>query len=147
MKYLLAVVGASLFLGGCASPAVVDKKQINDENLDCLQLVRATEEAESFEKDARGDRKVTGTNVAAALFFWPGLLATYANTGDAIEAAQDRQAHLKDIYDRKGCSDSSIVQSGGASVTKELERLKDMREKNLITEEEYAAARKKVLGL
>jgi len=146
MKYI-SLLGISLIVGGCASPTVVETKQINDENLNCLQLVQATEEAESFEKSARGERSVTGTNVAAAIFFWPGLLATYANTDDAIDAAKERQAHLKKIYDRKGCSDASIVQSGGAAVTKELERLKDMRDKDLITEDEYKAARKKALGL
>ena len=60
----------------------------------CNQLIAATEEAKRFEEDGREERTVTGTNVAAALFWWPGLVATYINTDDAIDAAKDRQEHL-----------------------------------------------------
>jgi hypothetical protein len=44
---------------------------------------------------------VTGTNVAAAVFFWPALIATYANTEDAVNAAKDRQKNLAKIADEK----------------------------------------------
>jgi hypothetical protein len=67
---------------------------VSDSQLTYSQLLAATEEAKSFEREARGERGATGTNVAAAIFFWPGLIATYSNTEDAIEAATERQRHL-----------------------------------------------------
>lgn len=88
-------------LFGCASPTVVTERQAGDENLSCDQLILAMREAQQFEEDARDERGVTGTNVAAAVFFWPGLLGTYANSADAIDAARDRQEYLNDLYTQK----------------------------------------------
>ena len=145
MRVLALVISLAL-LAGCASPTVVQTRQISDENLNCTQLIQATEEAQQFERESRGERKVTGTNVAAAILFWPGLLATYVNTDDAIDAAKERQTFLRKLYDRKGCSDAMAVQFG-SSVSKELEKLKEMYETGLINSDEYKAARKKTLGL
>ena len=90
-------------LGGCASPTVVTVKKAGDSSLSCEQLKVAIDEANEFEQNARKERKVTGTNVAAAVLFWPALIATYSNTEDAITAAKDRQAFLTKITDEKKC--------------------------------------------
>ena len=104
MKYgfAAAVVAAGL-LAGCASPKVVKETQLGDESLSCGELKAQIAEAASFEQKARDERGVTGTNVAAAVLFWPALIATYSNTEDAIKAAERRQEHLKGIYRSKGC--------------------------------------------
>jgi hypothetical protein len=141
--FLAAVTG----LAGCASPDVVQTRQINDDDLSCSQLVTATKEAQKFEADAREGRTVTGTNVAAALFWWPGLVATYVNTDDAIDAAVDRQTHLAQIYKDKGCSGGSSTTNSSNSVSGDLEKLKKMHADGLISDDEYAAARKKALGI
>ncbi len=47
---------------------------------------------------------MTGTNVAAAILFVPGLAGTYMNTDEAIDAARDRQERLTDIHQKKGCA-------------------------------------------
>ena len=141
--FLTAVIG----LTGCASPDVVQTRQINDDDLSCSELVQATKEAEKFEADARDGRTVTGTNVAAALFWWPGLVATYVNTDDAIDAAVDRQTHLAEIYKDKGCSGGSSATTSNNGVSGDLEKLKKMHSEGLINDDEYAAARKKALGI
>ena len=99
-----ALAATTLFLGACASPEVVQPKKISDGDLSCTDLKEQIVEAERFEKEARDDRGVTGTNVAAALLFWPALIVTYANTEDAIEAAEERRAHLLELYEAKNCS-------------------------------------------
>ena len=91
------------FLVGCASPSVVATKQIGDSSLNCTDLKKAYQEATEFEESARRERRVTGTNIAAAVFFWPALIATYSNTEDAINAARDRQKNLTKIADDKKC--------------------------------------------
>jgi hypothetical protein len=101
--YIYAAPLVALVAAGCASPHVVDIKQTGDKSMSCQDIENAVDEADRFERNARGDRKVTGTNVAAVLFFWPGLLATYANTGDAIEAAKERKAYLAKLAEQKGC--------------------------------------------
>ena len=143
-KFIL--ITSIFFLASCASPEVIKTVQISDKDLSCNQLIAATEEAKRFEEDGREERTVTGTNVAAALFWWPGLVATYINTDDAIDAAKDRQEHLTKIYNEK-CSNNSNNNSFSKSIENELNKLKIMHSKGLITEEEYKAARKKALGL
>ena len=49
------------------------------------------------------EKGVTGTNVAAALFFLPAMLVTYDNANDAIEAAKERKKYLYDLAEDKGC--------------------------------------------
>ncbi len=96
-------LAAAAGLSACATPTVVDTEQPTDRRLSCTELIEQIEEAAEFEEEAREERGVTGTNVAAAVFFWPGLVGTYMNTEEAIEAAQDRREHPQEIYDEKGC--------------------------------------------
>jgi hypothetical protein len=106
MKFLFTAVVAVVtagFLGGCATPHVVESKQTNDRTLSCEGLKTAYVEAKDFEAKARKERGVTGTNVAAAIFFWPAMLGTYKNTEDAIEASKERQKHLEAIAAEKKC--------------------------------------------
>ena len=145
-KKKIIVISTIFVLSSCASPEVVKTVQISDKDLSCSQLIAATEEAKKFEEDGREERTVTGTNVAAAIFWWPGLVATYINTDDAIDAAKDRQEHLAKIYDEK-CSENLNIKSVSKSIENELNNLKRMHTKGLITDEEYKAARKKALGL
>ena len=100
---VLATAASAVFLSGCASPTVVESKQSNDRMMSCDALKTAYGEAKEFENKARKERGVTGTNVAAAIFFWPAMLGTYKNTEDAIEAAKDRQKHLESVAAEKKC--------------------------------------------
>ena len=100
---ILAATIAAAFLGGCASPTVVESKQSNDRMMSCDALKTAYGEAKDFESKARKERGVTGTNVAAAIFFWPAMLGTYKNTEDAIDAAKERQKHLETVAAEKKC--------------------------------------------
>lgn len=103
MKGRWVPVLAALIVGGCATPEVVQVKQANDSDLSCQQIKGAYTEAQEFEAKARKERTVTGKNVAAAVFFWPALLGTYANTEEAINAAKDRQRHLEKLAEQKNC--------------------------------------------
>jgi hypothetical protein len=102
LKYILMASSVAVIFG-CASPTVVSVRQLGDSDLTCDQLKRAYSEANQFEENARKERTVTGTNVAAALIFWPALIATYANTEEAINAAKDRRINLVKIADEKNC--------------------------------------------
>jgi outer membrane biogenesis lipoprotein LolB len=100
------VVGLSvvLLLAACASPEVVKSKQAGDSEMTCPQMQAAYQDAQEFESKARKERGVTGTNVAAAIFFWPAMIGTYKNTEEAIEAAKDRQKHLEKLAASKSCN-------------------------------------------
>ncbi len=101
--YVQAMMLSFIILAGCATPHVVNVRQAGDKKLSCEELEEQIEDANRFERKARGEKGVTGTNVAAAVFFWPGLLATYSNAEDAIDAAQERRHYLMRIHEKKGC--------------------------------------------
>ena len=100
---LFATVGLSLVLAGCATPTVVDTRKAGDSQLTCDQIKLEIAEAERFEREARKERTVTGTNVAAAIFFWPALLGTYSNSEQAINAARERRENMFKLGNSKGC--------------------------------------------
>jgi len=102
MKVLAALI-FSILLVGCATPTVVDTRKAGDAQLTCDQIRQEVAEAERFDKEARKERTVTGTNVAAAIFFWPALLGTYSNTEQAINAAKERKENMFKLADSKGC--------------------------------------------
>ena len=90
MTRMASMMGAVLALGilvsACATPDVVSVHKIGDEDLSCEQIKEQFAEAQDFERRARMEKGATGTNVAAALFFWPALFATYSNIEEAVEA-------------------------------------------------------------
>lgn len=90
-------------LVGCATPEVVPVRKISDADLPCSALKEQLEEAKEFEKKAGEERTATGGNVARALIFWPALVGTYVNSGDALTAARARQDHLVGLINTKGC--------------------------------------------
>jgi len=106
MRRLITVLGLLLFtlaLGACSTPHVVQEKKVSDATLNCQQLKEEIAAAEEFRKKAEKEKGVTGTNVAAAVFFWPAMIATYKNAGEAIEAANKRKSNLIDLYREKKC--------------------------------------------
>lgn len=108
MRNIMLTTGmtTAILLAGCATPTVVEVSRPQDSRLSCQELENEIAEAERFRRDAEKEKGVTGTNVAAALFFWPAMLGTYKNVGDAVDAANDRKRHLTDIYNDKGCAKS-----------------------------------------
>jgi len=102
-KYILLILSTTILLAACASPPVVSKYQAGDDYMDCSAIAYEIRRVEDGLADARAERGVTGTNVGAALFFWPGLIATYVNVNEAIDAANDRIDHLNSLRYQKGC--------------------------------------------
>jgi len=53
--------------------------------------------------DIESKKGVTGTNVAAALFWLPGLAYTYYDAGEATRLIADRRSALTSIFNGKNC--------------------------------------------
>ena len=103
MKLTSAFIVVLLSLSACSTPEVISERQAGDTALSCSQLTEEIKIAEDFKDDASDKKGMTGTNVAAGIFFWPALLVTYNNVGDAVDAAEDRIDNLLDIGGKKGC--------------------------------------------
>ena len=100
----IAVAGVVASFTACASPKVVDTKQMGDNKLRCMQFVAEIQEVTEFERKAQKEKGVTGTNVAGAAIFWPATIGTYCNANEAIDAAKERKEHLVELSTKKGCS-------------------------------------------
>lgn len=140
-----ALFSASVLLTACATPTVVERRQTADSNLSCTQLAIEISKANEFEQKARSERGVTGTNVAATLFFLPGLVFTYMNTDEAITAAKDRQAHLQALSDKANCKDETQAPAKSKLVAN-LNELKKSYDAGVLTTEEFEAAKKKLIA-
>lgn len=105
-KIILSAMAIATVLSGCASPDVVEKTKITDQSLSCEQIRAEIDNCEKARKEAQSEKGFTGTNVAATLFFWPGLIATHMNVNDAVKALNERIAHLNALYTQKQCSTS-----------------------------------------
>ena len=140
-KILIAVY--LLFLTACGKPEVVQISQPNDDNLDCNNLKLAILEAEQFKKKAMAQREGTAANVTRNLVFWPSLVGTMLNADKAIEAAEDRIYHLQVISIKKKCGINIKIKQTG--LISQLKELKQLRETESITEEEYIAGKNKLL--
>ena len=97
-------VATAFLLSACANPEAIDERKVGDDKLSCSQIKDEIYEAERFKDKASKAKGVTGTNVAAAVFFWPAMIVTYGNANDAIDAAKDRKDYLVRLADKKGCS-------------------------------------------
>ncbi|MDG1505760.1 MAG: hypothetical protein P8Q19_06215 [Planktomarina sp.] len=100
----IAFAGIAASLTACATPEVIDTKQMGDDKLSCKQLAGEIQEANEFERKAHREKGITGTNVAAAVIFWPAIIGTYSNANEAIKAAKERKEHLVASSTKKGCS-------------------------------------------
>ena len=90
-------------IGGCSTPKVIETTKLSDRDLSCEALKDEYKQAGQAKKDAEDVKGVTGTNTMAALFWLPGIIATYSNANEAIAAADTRMVRLTDLVDKKNC--------------------------------------------
>ena len=101
---LLAGVGG---LSGCATSEKVQAKQIGDQEMSCDQIIAESRRLEETARRIDQNRGVTGTNVAAALFWLPGLAYTYYDASQADQLINERRSWLNELHDKKRCGKSS----------------------------------------
>ncbi len=95
---------AALLLSGCATSQKIQTVQPGDDNLSCPALKGEFAKLDQAQADIDSKKGVTGTNVAAALLWLPGLAYTYYDAGEATKLISDRRSALTSIYNRKNCS-------------------------------------------
>ena len=104
MKRPISILLIMLFLASCATPTVVNVVGPNDTKMTCSQLDTEIAMANKYAEDAKKEKNLgTGTNMAALLFWLPGLWATNVNVKEAVEAANRRAEHLSRVKAQKNC--------------------------------------------
>ena len=100
----LSLLVIFVFFVSCATPHVVSVVGPNDNRMTCSELDNEIAIAAKFKRDAKAEKSYgTSTNVAAILFWLPGVVATQMNANEAIRAADDRINHLNRIRAKKNC--------------------------------------------
>lgn len=102
------VIGAAclsglLALSACATSEKVQAKQIGDTAMSCDEILAENRRLDQAKAEIDSKRGATGTNVAAALFWLPGLAYTYYDAGQADQLIMERKAWLAQLYDEKDC--------------------------------------------
>ncbi len=103
-KFLLPIILGTALLSGCATSQKVQVVQMGDDKLSCDKIRNELAQLDKADAEVNGKKGATGTNVAAALFFWPALAYTYIDAKDANKAISDRRSHLTAIGNKKNCS-------------------------------------------
>ncbi len=88
---------------GCATSNKVDIIQRGDNQLSCSQLDNEFKKLEKSQEQIKSKKGVTGTNVAAAILWLPGLAYTYYDAGEATRLIAERKAHLTKIHNDNNC--------------------------------------------
>lgn|GEM_PF-1641141 len=92
-----------LTLSACATSEKIQAKQIGDTEMTCEQIVAENQKLDEAKREIDSKRGATGTNVAAAVFWLPGLAYTYYDAGQADQLIMERKAWMAQLYNEKGC--------------------------------------------
>jgi hypothetical protein len=104
MKKLFVSFLLLSFIASCATPTVVNVVGPTDSSMSCSQLDTEIAMAVKYADDAKKEKSMgTGTNVAALLFWLPGLYQTNVNVKEAVDAANRRAEHLSRLKASKNC--------------------------------------------
>ncbi len=99
--WLAILFGA--MISGCATSTKIQVVQDGDNKLSCDQLKHELADLDKSLEEIDSKKGVTGTNVAAALFWLPGLAYTYYDAGQAKELIYERKSHLTILSNDKDC--------------------------------------------
>jgi len=103
-KTLSLLLPISLTITGCATSEKIDVVQAGDNKLSCQQLQAELDKLDAAKAEVDSKKGVTGTNVASALFWLPGLAYTYYDAGEANRLISDRKTHLTQLSNDKNCN-------------------------------------------
>lgn len=103
---LVTVIAACVAITGCVSTKTVSKEQINDVGLSCASIATRIGEVQAARNYAKSNQGLSGSNVAAALFFWPALLVNNSNTSNMIKSMDERESVLIGYYKTNNCTDA-----------------------------------------
>ena len=157
MKMYILSIFTLIFLESCATPRVINVVGPTDNALTCNQLDTEIARANRYADDAKKEKSLgTGTNVAALLFWFPGLYQTNVNVKEAVDAANRRSEHLSALKLKKNCGSdikkkeiknvNSSTGISNQSIVNELKDLQDLFDAGALTKEEFTKAKKKLLN-
>ena len=134
-----------ILVSGCVSNQAVRTVQAGDSEKSCPVLKAELIQLGAKFEDVKDDSGVTGKNVGLAILFWPGIIVNEVRSNKNQDSIDDRINHLSTIYNGK-CIGKNAEKNSDAPLSEQLQELKDLHDQELITDDEYQIARKRVLG-
>lgn len=142
---LRSLVFCSLALtSGCVSNQAVQTIQPGDDGLSCPAVKSELTQLGARFEDVKDDSGVTGKNVGLAVVFWPGIIVNEVRANKNQDSIDARISHLSGIYNGKCLGDDPKGDTN--QLTTRLRELKDLNDKDLISDEEYESARQRALS-
>lgn len=100
---LISSLALCVQLFGCATSEKIQVVQPGDPDLSCKGIRDLMTKLDVSQADIDSKKGVNSTNVAAAIFWVPGLVYTYYDAGEAQRLIRDRKSALTTIYNNKRC--------------------------------------------
>ncbi len=100
-KTVLLLVLIMPLITGCASSKKIQPVQFGDNKLSKKQLLDEIQKLDVAQEEINSKKGMTGTNVASALFWMPGLLYTYHDASEATRLIAERRSHLTGLYNQQ----------------------------------------------
>ncbi len=149
-KKVVFLTTAVAVLNGCAGSAnheVVTAYNASDDSMTCQQLTSEQVRVQAIINAVNQDKNdVTGKDLLDGILWFPfNLIAKNSNYESALNAAGARLSRVDNLRRDKDCSEEQLAEQT-KNLEERLKELKSLRDKNLITEEEYAASRKAALS-
>lgn len=103
MRTVLIIVFA-VSMVACTTQKKIQTVQLRDNKLSCKEIEQEYAKLDEAEEGISGDKSMSeGKNIAAALFWLPGLAYTYYDAGEAEKLIRERRSHLTNLYNDKDC--------------------------------------------
>jgi hypothetical protein len=99
-------VAGCILLSACATTEKVAVNQLGDEKLSCQEIINQDKKVDEIMAEGDHNKGASGTNVAAALFFWPAAVGNYMDADKAQQLAEKRKSVLADLYKSNHCADA-----------------------------------------
>lgn len=101
--FVIALTATALLTSACSSTTKVATVKPTDSKMTCEEINTEFAELETVMKEARKNKGASGTNIAAALLFWPAAVGNYVDAKDAEELVEERRQNLTKLAEKKGC--------------------------------------------
>ncbi|MEP6342693.1 MAG: hypothetical protein ABJ275_05200 [Maricaulaceae bacterium] len=94
---------AAIGLSACSHTEKVATVKPTDSKMTCEEINQEFSDLETVSAQAKKNKGASGTNIAAAVFFWPAAVGNYLDAENAEELVQERQENLVALSTKKGC--------------------------------------------
>ncbi|MEP3655727.1 MAG: hypothetical protein ABJO36_12600 [Litorimonas sp.] len=101
--FILSLTAAALVLSACSHTTKVATVKPTDSKLTCEGINEEFAELDTVLREAKKNKGASGSNIAAAVFFWPAAVGNYVDAKDAEELVEERRINLTKLAETKGC--------------------------------------------